>query len=626
MKPALLLVDVQQDYLARPGLSPALGELVPRLEKLLTSFRKNGQAVIHVQTLVGPDGSDAMRHWKSRDHQTCVEGTPGALPPTSLSPRDGELVVKKTFFSGFESGALHETLSAQGIHTVVLAGLYTHACIRATALDAYTLGYQVRIAADAVASPEPAHAELSRQWMDAREMRFVSSYKLYAEFGWSVPAGPDAEGIAEKTRAARETQTGWAKTPLCQRTALLRAWADRLKNERANLSRLIAREIGKPLTDSAEEVDRAVAHIVCAINLAESAAKNEAAPSNGVCVRHRPVGTVALITPWNNPLAIPAGKIAPALALGNTVVWKPSPTAPRAAQALLEAAAFPPGLVEVISGGQTAAHELLAQPGIAAVSFTGSNCAGAAVAAFCHVRRIPLQAELGGNNAALVLADADLELAARSIALSAFGFAGQRCTATRRIIVEKSVGAVFQAMLVAEIQNLVLGDPHDPATQIGPLISREHCERVAAVVKNALAAGGGTLLCGGSAPLGLVGAWFSPTLIAASDPNAPIVREETFGPVAVVLPAEDFAHAISLCNGVEQGLVASVFSRDPVIQSRFLEMAEAGILRINPARHPVDPEAPFLGWKSSGLGPPEHGRWDLEFYSRPQAVYGTISS
>lgn len=624
MTPALLLVDVQQDYLARPGLSPEAGELVSHLERLLTSFRANCRPVFHIQTLVKSDGSDVMPHWKSRDQRACVEGTRGALPPSSLLPQDGELVVRKKFFSGFESGALHETLAARGIDTVVLAGLYTHACIRATALDAYALGYHVRVASDSVASPEPAHAELSRQWMDAREMRFISSPALLAEFGWSPLAEPVSEGVVAATRVAREAQSGWANTPLCQRTAILSAWTNRLKSERENLARLLAGEIGKPLTDSAEEVDRAVAHIVCAIRLAESAAKNKSVFSNGFFVRHRPVGTVALITPWNNPLAIPAGKIAPALAFGNTVVWKPSPAAPRSAQALLDAAAFPPGLVEVMSGGPTAARELLTQPGIAAVSFTGSNSAGAVVAALCSVRGIPLQAELGGNNAALVLADADLELAARSIVFSAFGFAGQRCTATRRIIVEKSVCTAFQERLVAQIQNLILGDPLDSATQVGPLISREHRDRVAAVVQHALAAGHGRLLCGGSAPQGLAGNWFSPTLIAATDHTAPIVREETFGPVAVVLPAEDFEQALVLCNAVEQGLVASVFSRDPAKQARFLEMAEAGILRINPARHPVDPDAPFLGWKSSGVGPPEHGRWDLEFYSRPQAVYGTI--
>jgi acyl-CoA reductase-like NAD-dependent aldehyde dehydrogenase len=620
MNAALLIIDVQQDFLKRPGQDLEPGELVARIGRLLGEFRRNKAPIFHIQTAVKADGSDGMPHWKSQHTISCREGTPGADAPAPLRPCENETVVRKRSFSSFENGILHQVLQSQGIDTVVLAGLYTHGCIRASALDAYALGYRVRVAGDAVASTEPAHAEFSRQWMDAREMHFLSSSEILAELGWgeaSLASDPATATVETTVRA----QPAWAALGIADRAAILRSWADRLAGDQERLARLLATEIGKPLTDSVEEVDRAIAHIACCIRLAESADT----PSGGAFrVCYRPVGTVALITPWNNPLAISAGKIAPALALGNTVVWKPSPAAPRASAALgehLAAAGLPEGVLSMVEGGHGVVRSIIGRPGISAVSFTGSNRAGQVVSALCAARGIPLQAELGGNNAAIVLADADLDLAARSIAFSAFGFAGQRCTATRRIIVEKSAWPKFQPLLVEHIRGLKLGDPLDPATQVGPLISREHLDRVSLVVNTAIAKGDAQLLLGGEKASGLDGNSFQPTLLITENPLVPIMREETFGPVAVVVLAEDFTGALALCNSVEQGLVAILFSASEQAQQTFLHSAQAGILRINPARHIVHPEAPFLGWKSSGLGPAEHGRWDLEFYAKPQAIY-----
>jgi acyl-CoA reductase-like NAD-dependent aldehyde dehydrogenase len=279
--------------------------------------------------------------------------------------------------------------------------------------------------------------------------------------------------------------------------------------------------------------------------------------------------------------------------------------------------------VHVVHGDGAAARALVSETAVSAVSFTGSNAAGEQIAALCALCRKPLQAELGGNNAAVVCADADLDAAAQAIAASAFGFAGQRCTSTRRIIVEAAVREAFVPRLLARIAALVVGDALDAATQVGPLISQAHLERVAAQVEQARVARSARVLCGGTRSTGhRPGAWYLPTLIDGVEPDAPIVQQETFGPVAVLQTAQDFAHALVLCNGVAQGLVASLFSQDPARHAQFLEGAHAGVLRINPASFPVHPEAPFLGWGSSGLGPAEHGRWDIEFYSRPQAVYG----
>jgi acyl-CoA reductase-like NAD-dependent aldehyde dehydrogenase len=653
MKPALILVDLQNDFVARPGMDPGVvAHVMLNIEYLLILFRRRGLPVLHVHTLVKADGSDRMPHWKSSDRLECVEGTSGAMPWDALAPKEDEPVIRKRSFSGFESGELQRTLKARGIDRVVLAGLFTHGCIRATAMDAYALGYTVRIASDCVASPEPAHALISRQWMDQREMRFVESWQVFENLGlvakgtatqpvaddWSCynparssemlgrVACADATSVDFAVRRSVRAQLDWAKTSPGQRAEVLRAWANLLGANRDSLAPLLAQEIGKPVTDAAEEVDRAIAHIDATVRLLMKATASAAGGAIPFAVFHRPVGTVALITPWNNPVAIPAGKIAPALAFGNGVVWKPALYAPRTSEVLAElltTAGLPEGVLTTVSGDGLTAQSIIAHPDISAVSFTGSNQVGEEVAAVCGVLQKPLQAELGGNNAALVLADADLESAAQAIAASAFSFAGQRCTATRRIIVERAIREPFLKLLMAAVRRLVVGEPLDPATQVGPLISKAHLEEVESLIELAVTESGGRVICGGTRPPEMShGNWLLPTLIECDSPDAPIVQRETFGPVAVILNAVDFEQALAICNGVDAGLVASLYARDPRSQQRFIEAAQAGILRINPQSFPVHPDAPFLGWKSSGTGPAEHGRWDLEFYSRPQAVYG----
>jgi acyl-CoA reductase-like NAD-dependent aldehyde dehydrogenase len=181
----------------------------------------------------------------------------------------------------------------------------------------------------------------------------------------------------------------------------------------------------------------------------------------------------------------------------------------------------------------------------------------------------------------------------------------------------------FTALLMREVAALPVGDPLDPVTRIGPLVSVARRNEVAAAVRRALDCDGGQLLCGGTIPEGK-GSWYPPTLVAGLDPDAALVQEESFGPVAVILGAADFDTAMRLCNAVSQGLVASFFGRDPAQQRLFLAQAQAGILRLNPVSFPVAADAPFGGWKTSGMGLPEHGRWDRDFFARPQAIYGDL--
>jgi acyl-CoA reductase-like NAD-dependent aldehyde dehydrogenase/nicotinamidase-related amidase len=668
MKPALPLVDVQNDYLARPGLHPGADPLIAEIATLLGAFRGESLPVIHVRTLIAEDGTDSMPHWQRRGIRQCVRGTPGAMPPQSLAAVDGEEVVDKRFFSGFESGRLDALLRTHEVDTLVVAGLYTHGCIRATVTDAYQKGYAVIVAADGIASDDPQHALASRQWLEERAARFLASDAILAALGLVqptasagcgelMPAGhaaglwmdapelplwnhfdpccstrvlarvplADSALIDRAVAGARHAGHAWSATPAAERALLLDAWARVIEQNREAWAGMLARQLGKPITDAREEMDRAVAHVRIAAQLVDSLDESH---GKGLLTRHCARGVVAVITPWNNPVALPVAKIASALVFGNSVVWKPALPAPEVARSIvasLAAAGIPPALLSMVCGDAGTAQTLMAHPGIAAVTLTGSQRAGNDAALLCARRGTPLQAELGGNNAAIVMADADLDMAARALATSAFGFAGQRCTATRRIIVEGSVRKRFTETLLREIAGLRVGDPLDPETQVGPLVSAARREEVKAAVERALAIDGGQLLCGGAVPREFEqGSWYLPTLVDNLAPDAALVQQETFGPVAVIQAANDFDDAIRLCNGVSQGLVASFFSRDTVLQQHFLADAEAGILRLNPSAFPVAADAPFGGWKSSGMGPPEHGRWDREFFARPQAIYGEL--
>ncbi|MCG6871969.1 MAG: aldehyde dehydrogenase family protein, partial [Gammaproteobacteria bacterium] len=247
-------------------------------------------------------------------------------------------------------------------------------------------------------------------------------------------------------------------------------------------------------------------------------------------------------------------------------------------------------------------------------------------AALCARHLKPLQAELGGNNAVVVLADFDVETAVREIVASAFSFSGQRCTAPRRLLVQRDIAEKFTGELLAAVDGLRLGDPRDPATVLGPLVSRTHQQTVGAVVEAAVAAGA-SVLRGGRVPPGMEhGCWYEPTVLSGAPMHSAVVNQETFGPLVVMQEVADLRDAIARCNAVPQGLVATLFSHDPAAQATFREQVQAGILKCNQAPAGVVASAPFGGWKESGLGPPEHGPWDRDFYTRPQALYGFTPS
>jgi acyl-CoA reductase-like NAD-dependent aldehyde dehydrogenase len=394
------------------------------------------------------------------------------------------------------------------------------------------------------------------------------------------------------------------------------------------LAEQMAIEIGKPLTQALEEVRRAAASIRDVVRRAAlQVAQRQAAA--GV-VRYLPIGVVAIITPWNNPLAIALGKIVPALVYGNTVVWKPAPAGTRIAQVvlrLLEEAGIPSRTVSLLTGDQTVARQLAAGAGVDAVTVTGSIQTGYVMQDICARRMVPLQAELSGNNAAVVWEDADLDHAVAQVAWGAFAFAGQRCTANRRVIVSARQFETILQGLEAAGNRLAWGNPCDEATVIGPVIHTAKRDEITALVDEVRTSGAAhrvVLLQGNQAgqPWVKAGAYARPAIVCCDQPDHPLVQEETMGPVLVVQRADDFEQAMELCNGVRHGLAAALFSTSPQRHSQFAELAQAGVLKFNTSTAGVDTTLPFGGWKASGLGPPEHGEGDPLFYTRVQAVYG----
>lgn len=668
MTPALLLVDVQADFLDRQGLTPAKAVLAGQCARLLHECRLLGIPIFHVHTLVRPDGSDRMPHWKRGGVWACVEGTPGAEPPPALAPADREPVVRKTFFSAFSNPELDPALGSRGIDTVVIAGVYLQSCVRATALDAYQRGYDVMIAADAVGSTEPMHAALSQRYLEGRVAALFPTDVLigrisgsqakrkvppspvfpvsYAGGAWRKESGdaylvkrnpsrwheilgavPMASGaiVADCAVAAAVAARDWGGADVDWRVSFLESWEQSLASRERQLMRTMAIEIGKPVGDVKEEIARALALIDVAGRVARQRPETVAGSAKSVRSSRRPLGAVALITPWNNPVGIPVGKIAPALAFGNAVLWKPSWQVPQTsmlvAESLIEAG-IPKGVFNMVMGDAETAEAMILAPEIAGVSLTGAQATGQRANLLCAEAGKVLQAELGGNNAAIVMPDCDLARFAQSFARAAFGFAGQRCTATRRFILLEENRASFEDAFAAAVKSLTMGAPENPGTQIGPVISMESRARLRDVVADAVTRGARTVVPGGDGEPPGDGCWFKPVVLACDDPEAPVVREESFGPVAVIQTARDIESAIALLNAVPQGLVATLYSDDPGHQRRFLEEAQAGILRLNETRFEIDPQAAFGGWKASGMGPPEHGIWDEAFYSRVQARYG----
>ncbi|MDQ3822472.1 MAG: aldehyde dehydrogenase family protein, partial [Actinomycetota bacterium] len=427
-------------------------------------------------------------------------------------------------------------------------------------------------------------------------------------------AGVDETDAA--VAAAKRAFPGWRGVAPADRARLLRRLANLVEERAEELALLETRNVGKPIADSRAEVAM-VAEVFHFYAGAVDKHHGETIPvAGGVDMTFRePLGVVGLIVPWNFPLNIASWKVGPALACGNTVVLKPAELTPLTALRLAELAleaGIPEGVVNVVAGpGRVAGQRLLEHPEVAKIAFTGSTEVGRAVmrAAAGTIKRVTL--ELGGKSANVVFADADLERAAAAAPGAVFGNAGQDCCARSRILVERSVYDDFLAALVEATRAVKVGDPEDPGTQMGPLISADHRERVSSFVD-------GTVAYQGNIEEEK-GFWFPPTLLAPVENSDRPAREEIFGPVACVIPFADEADAIRLANDTPYGLSGSIWTENGARALRVARALETGVLSIN-SNTSVRVQAPFGGFKQSGFGR-ELGLHALDAYSEIKNVF-----
>ncbi|MEV4835220.1 aldehyde dehydrogenase family protein [Nonomuraea sp. NPDC049486] len=456
-----------------------------------------------------------------------------------------------------------------------------------------------------------------------------------AEFASANPARP-AEVVARgrfalpaeverAVAAAREAAPGWAATPHHARAAVLTAAAGLIDDSADAWGAELAREEGKTLPEAVAEV-RGAARILryYAGEADRESGEVYASPRPGenVLVVRKPIGVAGMITPFNFPIAIPAWKIAPALSYGNTVVWKPSSLVPllayRLARALTDAG-LPGGVLNLVHGEGDAGSAIVDHPGVDAVSFTGSTAVGRAVIARCGELGKPVQTEMGGKNASIVLADADLDHAAEQVCLGAFRSTGQKCTATSRLIVADQVADELLERVADRAGRLVVGDPLEPGVEMGPLVSSAARDRVTAGVARAVAEGAEPLA--GGEPLDRDG-WFTPpTVLGLPGTGVDFWRTELFGPVVGAVRASGAEEALALADLSDHGLSAAVFTRDLGVALSAVDRLEVGVLHVNSESAGTFPHVPFGGAKQSGFGPKEQGRAAREFYTRTVTVY-----
>lgn len=437
--------------------------------------------------------------------------------------------------------------------------------------------------------------------------------------------------IDAAVRAARRAQRTWMRLPATERGRILRRAAALLEQDSERLATLITRDEGKTLGESRGEVRRA------AETLAFHAAQvwqpvgevfDSSNPRERIETVRAPVGVVALVTPFNFPLAIPSWKIGPALAHGNTVVWKPAEATPTVAVELaraLDAAGLPAGTLNIVLGGREVGEALVRHPDVDAVSFTGSVPVGRAIWSEATPRGVRVQLELGGHNAAIVLPDADLDGAARHIVNGAMLAAGQKCTATRRVIVERTVADALVERLVGLAAGLRVGNGLSDGVDIGPVITAGARERIVAELDRARADGARVVAGGGSLDdPSLEGGYFvEPTILIGVSAAMRIAQEEVFGPVTSVIEVEDEDEAIRTANSTRFGLSGAVFTRSERSARRVVEELDAGVIHLNNQTTGAEPHVPFHGARESGspTAPPEQGQTARDFYTRLKTVY-----
>ena len=477
------------------------------------------------------------------------------------------------------------------------------------------------------------------------------TFRNYIAGAWSAPAGgayfenrnparsgdligrfPEsgARDLAKAVASARRGFAVWAATPAPIRGEVLKRVGDLLAERKETIARAMTREMGKVLAETRGDVQEGIDTAYYAASegrrLFGRTVPSELRRKWAMSFR-RPIGVAGLITPFNFPMAIPTWKMFPALVCGNAVILKPAEDTPHTATLLVEAlldAGLPEEVVQLVHGrGEVVGKAIVEHPDIPVISFTGSTETGAFVGQQCGRMHKRLSLEMGGKNAQIVLADADLELALEGVLWGAFGTTGQRCTATSRLIVQKKIHDRFLRMVCDAAENLRLGDGLRPGTQVGPLIheaAREKVERYVDIGRTE----GASLETGGAVPRGKgtgTGWFFRPTVFAGVKPGSRLEQEEIFGPVLSVIRVKDLDEAIRVNNDVRYGLSSSLYTRNIGSGFRALQSLDNGITYINAPTIGAEAHLPFGGVKQTGNGHREGGWQVYDFFSETKVGY-----
>ncbi|HYH11552.1 MAG TPA: aldehyde dehydrogenase family protein [Thermomicrobiales bacterium] len=451
------------------------------------------------------------------------------------------------------------------------------------------------------------------------------------------PARPDdlighfASASADDTRqaieAAQEARYGWARTSPIERANILYRASEILASRAEEVGRELTREEGKTVAEGIGETKRAVAilrYYAGELQQPDGEHYPSANPNTLLFTMREPIGVVGIITPWNFPIAIPAWKIAPAIAFGNTVVFKPASLTPLCAVRLVEAldeAGLPKGVVNLVTGGGSDVGDVIVNDErVEAISFTGSNAVGNQIKKDATERGAKVQLEMGGKNPAIVMADADLDHAVTEVIKGAMMSTGQKCTATSRAIVDRKLLGDVTERIMQRASAMKVGDPSQDGVNMGPLIDAKAAERVLGDIEKAK--NGASLAQGGGRPSDLPdGHFVEPTVFTDVDPNSYLGQEELFGPVLGVIPVDGLDEAVAVANQVRYGLSASIFTRDIGKALSFIREVQAGIVHVNSETAGAEPQVPFGGYKGSSSYSREQGKAAREFFTQVKTVY-----
>ena len=468
-------------------------------------------------------------------------------------------------------------------------------------------------------------------WCGAADGERRDSVNPYSQAVWATIPQAGPEDAAAAIAAARRAFAAWRMVPGRDRAALLWRLAELVERDADDLARIESTDNGKVIRETRAQMDFVARNYRYFAGLADKIGGETIPLDNGAMFDYtlrEPLGVAVLITAWNSPLPLLANKLAPALAAGNTAVIKPSEHASASTLAfgrLMQEAGFPPGVVNIVTGDGRLGSPLTTDPGVAKISFTGGLATARRVLAAAAERLTPVTTELGGKSPNIVFADADLGAAVNGAVAGVFGAAGQTCIAGSRLLVQRAVYREVCERVAERAGAIRLGDPLDPATEMGPVANRDQFDRVRAMI-DAAAQDGATIAQGGGAVSGPgleAGYFIAPTVLADVDPELPIAREEVFGPVLCVMPFEDEADALRLANGTDFGLAAGVWTNDLRRAHRMARGLEAGLVWMNTYRASYV-GAPFGGTKLSGRGR-ERSRDTLLEYTQVKNVMLDLS-